>query len=404
MRNYLSYILLILVSCSVLPSCGKLFNEKKIDEIITLRKTDKRPYGTYVAFENLNSIFPYADITVNKESPSRTNSFIEDYTFSTQPDRPKALYIIITPEFYPDQHEYEALMGFVEAGNHVFISTYSWGDSFIDSLKVRMVQPYAPVNYYESFALSIEHPVTHDSMQFTYPGLSDFTYIDSFDSNYASVLGRDQDKHPNLLRQTIQGGSITLQSDPLAYSNFFLLHEKNMSYYDETFSYFPKYISTIVWDQYFRYRENKDFNSLQVILANKSLNAAFWLALLLFALIYLFESKRKQRIIPIIKPHKNASLDFVKTVGRLYHQYHDNKNLGAKMTAHLSEYIRQKYNLSTSSFDEQFISRLAFKSGYPADKIKDMIYKAKMINDFSTVSDEELMEFHRQTEAFYKYQ
>ena len=143
---------------------------------------------------------------------------------------------------------------------------------------------------------------------------------------------------------------------------------------------------------------------LGVIFANKGFRAAFWLVLLLFALIYLFESKRKQRIIPIIQPLRNTSLDFVKTVGRLYHQYHDNKNLGMKMTAHLLEYIRQKYHLSTISLDEQLISSLSFKSGYPKQDVHDLIYKAKMINDFTEVSDEELRDFHRLTEAFYKYQ
>ena len=73
------------------------------------------------------------------------------------------------------------------------------------------------------------------------------------------------------------------------------------------------------------------------------------------------------------------------------------------MTAHLMEHIRQTYLLPTTVLDEQFVSSLAFKSGYPREKLHDLIYKAKMINDFSEVSDEELMEFHRQTEAFYKY-
>jgi uncharacterized protein YjeT (DUF2065 family) len=136
---------------------------------------------------------------------------------------------------------------------------------------------------------------------------------------------------------------------------------------------------------------------------NKSLQVAFWLVLLLFGLIYLFESKRKQRMIPIMKPLSNSSLDFVKTVGRLYHQYHDNKNLGTKMTAHLLEHVRQKYNLSTSQLDDEFVTRLAYKSGYNKEKLGSLIYHAKMINDFSSVSDEELMEFHKQTEAFYKY-
>jgi hypothetical protein len=378
---------------------------KRVDDRITLRKGDKIPYGTFVAYENLKYLFPLAEISINQESPAGFSSLIADYSYNAETDPPKALYIIITPEFHPDQKEYDAILRFVGAGNHVLVSSFSWGKNFTDSLNLRIFQPNTYVEFGDSLEVSIKHPVTYDSSTFAYPGKADDTYFIQYDSNYSSVVGHEK-RRPNLIRQAYTGGgSITIQSDPLAFSNFFLLHKKNNTYYDEAFSYFPRNINAVVWDQYFRYKNNgSNFNSLQVILANKSFRTAFWLVLLLFALIYLFESKRKQRIIPIINPHRNTSLDFVKTVGRLYHQYHDNKNLGTKMTAHLMEYIRQKYNLSTTNLDQQFISTLAFKSGYPDDKLQQMIYKAKMLNDFSSVTDEELMDFHRQTEAFYKYQ
>jgi len=391
---------------TILLLCGcNGFSGKKMDERITLRKGDKIPYGTYVAYENLQYMFPVADIKVSQESPAAYSSFISDYTYNSSSKHSKALYVIITPEFNPDEKELAAILRFVESGNHVLISSFSWGMNFTDSMKLRIFQPYTFVRFFDSLQLSIKHPVTLDSTAYAYPGKSADTYFNGFDSNYTSVVGRDDNKHANLLRQMYQEGSIIIQSDPLAFSNFFLLHKNNIEYYNRTFSYFPKYVSTIVWDQYFRYRRTgSNFNSLQVILGNKSLSSAFWLVLLLFAFIYLFESKRKQRIIPIIKPHQNTSLDFVKTVGRLYYQYRDNKNLGMKMSAHLMEYIRQKYNLSTGIVDTEFISKLAFKSGYPAEQLNEMIYKAKMINDFDNVTDHDLMEFHRQTEAFYKYQ
>jgi len=399
-----TWLLILLIP--FLTGCDRLFKAKRMDERITLKKSDKIPYGTFVAFKELENVFPVATVTVNQESPANYTSFTSEFLYGSDVSKRKALYIIITPEFQPDQKEYDALMRFVNAGNHIFISTLSWGRDFTDSLKLKIYQRFTRFDFSDSLTVSIKNPVTNDSMEFAYPGKSDFTYFIQYDSNYSQVMGHDDVSHPNLIRQSFPGGgSITVQSDPLALSNFFLLHKKNMAYYDEVFSYFPKNIDAVVWDQYFRYTRNgRNFNSLQVILSNRNLRPAFWLAVILFALIYLFESKRKQRIIPIVKPHKNASLDFVKTVGRLYHQYHDNKNLGSKMTAHLLEYIRQKYQVPTTALDQEFIARLAFKSGYPKDKVHDLIYKARMINDFESVNDAELMEFHRQTEDFYKYQ
>jgi hypothetical protein len=388
----------------VLSSCRQLFERKGMDERITLRKADKIPYGTYVAFEELKYIFPDAEVSVTKQSPADYNSLVKSYSYNSESKYPKALYVIITPEFRPDERELEALMQFVEAGNHVFVSSFNWGAEFSDSLKFHMAQPGASVPFFEdSLRVDIKNPVTSDSVWYSYPGKTDYTHLESYDSNYSRVMGHDGLRRPNLIRENFRsGGSITIQSDPLALSNFFLLHKSNIGYYNQTFSYFPKSLHTVIWDQYFRY--GKDFNSLTVILNNPGFRAAFWLVLLLFALIYLFESKRKQRIIPVVQPLRNTSLDFVTTVGRLYHEYHDNKNLGMKMTAHLMEHIRQNYQLPTTVLDDGFVASLAFKSGYPKETLHELIYKAKMINDFSEVSDEDLMDFHRQIEAFYKYQ
>src|SRR5450631_2337013 len=44
-------------------------HEKKLNRRLTLWRQDKIPYGCYAAYENLSSIFPNAEITLNKRSP-----------------------------------------------------------------------------------------------------------------------------------------------------------------------------------------------------------------------------------------------------------------------------------------------------------------------------------------------
>ena len=193
-----------------------------------------------------------------------------------------------------------------------------------------------------------------------------------------------------------------MHTSPLAFTNFFLLHKSNNAYYDNVLSYIPKSVSQIEWDDYFRY--GRQFSAFQVIMESPGLRAAFWITLLIFALIFLFDSKRKQRIIPKLPPLKNSSLDFVKTVGRLYYQYRDNKNLAQKMTAHLMDHIRTRYNIPTFSMDERFVFTLADKSGYDSAALQKLISTAKMIQESPRISDKELMEYHKLTEAFYKHQ
>src|SRR5690606_36227948 len=94
--------------------------------------------------------------------------------------------------------------------------------------------------------------------------------------------------------------------------------------------------------------------------------------------ILLLETKRKQRIIPIIKPLQNTSLNFIKTIGNLYFQKKNNNDIGQKMTNHFTEYIRSNYHIPATELSEDVIIRLSEKSGYDKDKLKVIAYYSKM--------------------------
>ena len=403
----------ILLVAGILPGC-KQAKKKRLNERVTLRRADKIPYGTFSAYENLKYIFPEANIEINKQSPSHYNSFAayHNYYSSSSEDSKgnsrKTLYIIITPSFSPSARELDAIMEFVANGNHVFISAFYWGNNFNDTLNV---DEYMDEFDYENDSLwvNVKNPVVTDSSDFTYPGRADALHFSEYDTAFASILGRNKRGQVNFIRQDYTGGgSIYMHSNPLAFSNFFLLHKQNNEFYNNVFSYFPQDVGNIQWDEYFRYWGQGDgssnFSSFQVIMNNKALRFGFWLVLLLFALLYLFESKRKQRIIPKIAALRNTSLDFVKTIGRLYYQNRDNKNLATKMTAHLMDHIRRRYNIPTSVVDDKFISNLAYKSGYDLAALRNMFYHAKMIQDSPNISDGYLMEYNKLTEDFYKHQ
>lgn len=390
--------ILLLCLAPFMFGCTSIGN-KELNKRVTLKRTDKIPYGTYVAFENLKYLFPGAEIEINKISPSNYKAFTYTYGYSSvDTDKEHTLYMIISPYFSPNVREYNALMRFIGQGNHVFVSAAYWGREFSDSMKID-VSP----SFTDSLWTMVQNPVTYDSLAFTYPGDNSGGYFTKYDSAYANILGRNEKGRVNFIKHSYQGGgSLYMHASPLAFTNFYLLHKTNNSYYNNVFSYLPKKVKQIEWDEYFRY--GRQFSSLQVIMENPGLRAAFWIVLAVFGLIFLFDSKRKQRIIPVIPPLKNASLDFVKTVGRLYYNYRDNKNLGLKMTAHLLDHIRSRYNIPTSQLDENFAFTLAGKSGYDTAALQKMLYMAKWMHDSPRITETELMEFHKMTEDFYKHQ
>jgi hypothetical protein len=185
------------------------------------------------------------------------------------------------------------------------------------------------------------------------------------------------------------------------------LHKNNKKYYDIAMSSMPDTVSEVKWDDYFRRHINGEdnasrsaFSKLGAFLSNETLRWAFWLTILLFGIIYLFESKRKQRVVPVVSKLNNTSLDFVKTIGRLYFQRKDNKNLAQKMSTHLLGRIRSQYNMQTSQLDDDFCRKLAFKSGYSFEHVKSLVTEIKNIEDAYEVSDEQLMTYNDKIDTF----
>ena len=388
----------------LLVSCGQ--QSKKLDERISLWRKDKIPYGTFYTYENLKYMFPDAEIIVNKRSPDRFKSFNLGESIEI-PSSGKSAMVIISPKVLPDESELNALFNYVSQGNHLFISSLDISDNLLDSLKLKVAHASAYYRFNDSLTVEILNPVTYESSSFTYPGVMMDNSFSSLDSGITNISGKDKYGKANFVRFTYEsGGSIAIHLAPMAFTNFFLLHKQNKAYYDNVLSYLPYDIRTLTWDDYFRNRNPRQgsFSKLSAFMKNDMLRWALWLVILLFALIYLFESKRKQRIVPVMSPLKNASLDFVRTIGRLYYQRKDNKNLALKMSAHFLDYVRNRYHLPTSVLNEDFETKLAHKSGYDQKAISDIVYAIKTLPDHPQISDDDLLRFNNQIERFLSYQ
>jgi hypothetical protein len=366
---------------------------KQLNRRITLWREDNIPYGTEIAFKGLTALFPNASVHINKKAPS---------TLLTEEG--KKAYIVIGTSMDPQPEDINAIMNLVGAGNHVFISAHRFGDSLLHTLGLKIGvghdQSYGDM---DSLELSLQDPATGDFKPYAYPGDSYDNWVTSLDSQYTSVLGRDSRGRPDLVRFTYKGGgSLCLHFAPLAFSNFFILHKENRAYYEKVLSYLPESVQDVYWDDYFRY-SHRPFSAWQYILNNKSLRWAFWLLILLFLLIYLFDSKRRQRMIPLIAPLRNSSLDFVGTIGRLYYQRRDNHNLAMKMTMHFQDQVRTRYHLTVTALDDELAARLAYRTGYDKNALTHLVGYMRALPTKAYVPDEELMDLQHRLDAFYQF-
>lgn len=377
---------------------------KRMDERITLRAKDKIPYGFAAAKQLSTSLFPTASVYSEDRGPGYWNVLSNSSSGQA--------VVLVADYFNADDYEIDQLMKFAENGNYVFIiaksfSTeaqtafgFSYGQDDLgplfgaseDSLKVRLTTP--------SF--------TSDSF-YVYPGKKYESWFENLDRAHATVLGRNE-REPNFIRMDKGDGSIFIHSAPLAFSNYFILHKNNIHYFEQAMSVIPAGVRKIVWDEYYLSKRSSSRNNnrskkpdfLGVLFRYEAFKWGLLTILGTLILLILLNSRRKQRMIPGHPTPRNESLDFVKTMGRLYYDRKDHKNLAKKMAAYFLEHVRSTYKLSTHTLDDAFIESLQYKSGYERGHLNEIISFIDYLQNDHSVNETQLINFHNQLEAFYQ--
>lgn len=135
---------------------------------------------------------------------------------------------------------------------------------------------------------------------------------------------------------------------------------------------------------------------------NRELLAALLIAAGFLLLYVLLGMRRRQRSIPAQPPLRNDSLDFVKTVGRLYFEKADHTNLARKMTVYFLEHLRSRYQLSTGLLNDDFIQQVVERTGVPEEEVRPVIETAVRLQSNVSVNDKQLETYYRRLEKFYQ--
>jgi hypothetical protein len=400
MRKNLVYIIaaaavLFLCIVSVINARNR---PRQIDHRITLRQSDKIPYGTSAAKQLLPQLFSNARVFYNRDYAT--------YWDSVSSYESNQAVIIMANALYADKDELERLLDFVKHGNYVFIIArsfsydaqeffgFSYAENTFDQLSGRQ----------DSLRIRLEPSVFTTQSDFIYPGKKFESFFDKWDTAHTAILGRSSDGEPNFITMKAGAGSFFIHCAPLAFSNYFILHKNNVSYYNQAISVLPHQLDKIVWNEYYltKKRGQKEPNWLGVLMRFPAFKWALLTAMLAGLLYILLGMRRRQRMIPVYTRPQNESLEFVKTMGRLYFENKDHKNLAKKMGAYFLDHVRVRYKLSTHLLDDEFIQKLQFKSGYPSDQVKYLVGFTRDLEGLPAVSEGQLLQFQKQLELFYQ--
>lgn len=194
-------------------------------------------------------------------------------------------------------------------------------------------------------------------------------------------------------------GSFLIHTNPFAFTNYHMLKGKS-DYAAGVLAYLPK--QTIIWDNYYKSGRRVITSPLRYILSNPPLKWAFYLVVFGLLLFVIFRGKRTQRVIPVIQPLKNATVDFTQTIGDLYYQNGDFSNIIHKKIEFFMEFVRSHYYLDTNRLNQPFQNKLAIKSGNSKEDTKALIDYLVFLKSKSTHTEKELIELNKKLETFTK--
>ena len=346
--------------------------------------------------------------------------------------KPHAI-LVQTLAFNPTETDRRALSRLLKAGNKVLIVTsdfvcdsskinfgvaVSGRDTFLpqwvkkslsdyqipmDTLYWNAVKPYTPHTYqvYTSmsgYEIEVNEGVQCDTLlcafQRSIDGDVDTTDVscDVDDDEYADKIGGYW--QARLIRIRWGKGELFLSCDPLLWTNYGVLDPEINGLLFRAMSQF-RGLPVTRTDAYAPKNEINKESPLRYWLQNAPLRWCVYLTLLGLLLFCVFYARRRQRVIPLVKQPENKSLEFVKLIGTLYYQKHENHDLLQKKYSYFAETVRRQLLIDVDDEESrrENITQLAIRTGMPEAEVRMILDKVKRyIKADTTLPDRRLQE------------
>ncbi len=388
-KGELKYIL-ILAAMLLTFVLYQFFGKKPFDWRVTLYSNDTNPFGTYVLSESLPDLFE------SVEKSALTLYELEDSTYQN--------LFILCQNFYPGEEDIETLLNEASEGKNIFISADYMHSDLMDTLGIEMsdYQIDAPFFHenesdFDSVRLAMSGMFA-DGSHYEFPSDNVYSQFDVPDSVNIQVLAMNDAENPVFIRAPFGQGNIYLNSTPLIFSNLFLLQENNYELAGKLLSFLPA--EQLHWTEYYQVGRMQSQTPLRYVLSEEALTWAYYLILAGLILFMIFEAKRKQRIIPVITPLRNSTLDFVHTVSNLYFQQKDHKSIAEKRISYFLETLRRTYFLPEHLQGRNLYKTVAAKSGHPEEEVEALFVSMFEIRRKSTVTETDLQQLNTRIENF----
>ncbi len=390
MRSYKIFIIAGIILL-IFYTIAEINQPSPTDWSVSFSQTKKNPYGSYILYHELKNIFPSAAISSYREplyNKLHGNHFIN------------SAIVLVSLNIMPTELEVNESLNYVNNGNYIFMAAPFLSKKLLDTLGLKIKTSYF-LNFNDSIYNFVNPFLKNKNGYANSKSYFNRNYLEFNKSDSVIVLGENANHEPNFIKINIGDGAFFIHVDPFCFSNYFMLHKDNVEYTQKALSYLPSDLNDVMWDEYYKLGREGASTPLRFFLSNTYLRWVLWLSIIALLLFVFFEMKRKQRIIPVIVPLKNTTLDFVKTVSNVYFNQKDNNVIANKKIKHWMEFVRQRFNIITQQLEDDFAEQLSKKSSVDKNEIRKIVDYYFFIQN-NQVSDSLLMHINNTIDDFYK--
>lgn len=371
--------------------------EMPVDWSPTFDSKDTIPFGTFVLRQELETLFPGSEI---ENIDLKTGDYMEKIRYEYRYDHYVSIYSM---NHLPDS-TWLRIVNYVNNGGSALISNAQQIPVFEKELGVKTVEfPYENEEN-PSVTLSVKNK------NYTFHKGFRTSYFSNFNPETTEVLGYltyQNKKKPNFIKVYHGHGYFLLHAEPFAFTNYHMLRENHSEYASQIFSYMEN--ADILWDNHRINRrqsgESNDgglFSALGFVLKHQALRWALFLMVAAGILYLIFNSKRKQKAVPVILPYSNHSLDFAKTLSELYRYNPDHTAMSKYKINFFLEQLKTHYNITSKDTEKDFSGLLSAKSGAPVQLCEKLVLTIDIFRNKNYLDKEDFYKLQTLIESFHQ--
>ncbi|MBV6512786.1 MAG: hypothetical protein FMNOHCHN_02303 [Ignavibacteriaceae bacterium] len=323
------------------------------------------PYGCEIIENNLPYVFPDQRIEY---------SYKTIYEFPGDTSDSDAAFIFVNDVFEPDEFDADRLLRHLESGGIVFISAFEFSEDFQDKTGISFTPSFQFSQWeYITFVDSGKStPGNYSVSKFNYP-LSSLS--GEAEAGNLEIYAKNDLGEPVYFSKIFGKGKLYIHLFPIGFTNYYMTEKDGYDFAYKSFAYLP--VSNIVWDEYYKSGRMMVKTPLRFILSEPRLAWAYYILLISAVLFIFLHGRREQRIIPVIKPFINSTLEFYKQTALLRKK--GNKDSIVILFDAFSARVISYYRMSGDIFAEENILLI------DADNIQSGILYRQIEKDFEAV-------------------